>query len=306
MKLSVVIPCYCSEKSLPDVVSETISVIESRSGVEYEIILVNDGSSDNTFEVIRDLSKNSHVKGINLARNFGQANAMMAGFACATGDIVIHSDDDGQTPIDSLWLLIDKLEEGYDAVFAKFKQKKNSAFQNFGTYLNNLMANILIGKPKHLHFGNFWVCRGFVIKEVTKCENPYPYIGGLFVKTTLNFGYVETDHRERTYGKSNYTFSKMLSLWLNGFTAFSVKPLRVASFMGIVCAFGGFSFSVYTIIQKLLNPAIPMGYSSLMASILFIGGMIMLMLGLIGEYLGRIYININRIPQYVVREKLNF
>lgn len=307
MRISVVIPCYRSEKTLPTVVEETISMLNQRKPIDYEIILVNDGSPDNTFEVIKKLCRsNKKIKGLNLANNFGQACATLAGLAQVTGDIVVYSDDDGQTPIDYLWTLYDKLMEGYDIVFAKFAKKKNSFFQNFGSKLNNFMANHLIGKPKHLHFGNFWVCRRFVSDEVIKCRNPYPYIGGFFIKITQNMAEVNTDHRERMHGKTNYTFKKMFSLWLNGFTAFSVKPLRLAAFVGIFCAIMGFAYAVYIILQKLSYPAMPMGYSSIMATLLFIGGIVMFMIGLIGEYIGRIYMNINQIPQYVVRELVSY
>lgn len=305
MKISVVIPCYRSQSILHTVVNETISVLNQRPSIDYEIILVNDGSPDDTFETIKRLCNNEKVKGVDLARNFGQAPATLAGFAQVSGDIVVYSDDDGQTPIDCLWTLVDKLSEGYDVVFARFLQKKNSLLQNLGSKLNNVMASYLIGKPKHLHFGNFWVCSRFVIDEAMKCKNPYPYIGGLFVKTTQNMTEVQTTQRERLLGKSNYTLYKMISLWLNGFTAFSVKPLRVATFFGMTIATGGFFFAVYISIQKFIYPEIPSGYSSLMATLLILGGMIMFMLGVIGEYVGRIYMNVNRIPQYVIRETVN-
>lgn len=305
MKISLVIPCYHSQHTLPRVVEEAISVFQQRPGVDYEIILVNDGSSDDTFEIIKRLCRNVRIKGINLARNFGQPCASLAGFAHVTGSIIVYSDDDGQTPFDALWSLIDKLNEGHDIVFAKFSQKKNSWIQNMGSKINNIMANYLIGKPKHIHFGNFWVCRRFVIDEAVKCKNPYPYIGGLFAKTTHNMTEVSTGHRERLQGKSNYTFKKMLSLWLNGFTAFSVKPLRIATILGVICSTLGFFYTIFIIFQKIIHPEISAGYTSLMACQLFIGGIIMFMLGLIGEYVGRIYININYLPQYVVRDTMN-
>lgn len=305
MKISVVIPCYRSQSMLHTVVNETINVLNQRDSIDYEIILVNDGSPDDTFEAIKHLCKNEKIKGVDLARNFGQASATLAGFAQVSGDIVVYSDDDGQTPIDFLWALVDKLSEGHDVVFARFLEKKNSIFQNFGSKLNNVMASYLIGKPKHLHFGNFWVCRRFVIDEAIKCKNPYPYIGGLFVKTTQNMTEVQTTHRTRLHGKSNYSIKKMISLWLNGFTAFSVKPLRVATFFGMAIATVGFLYAVYISIMKFIYPEIPAGYSSLMATLLILGGMIMFMLGVIGEYVGRIYMNVNRVPQYVVREMVN-
>jgi polyisoprenyl-phosphate glycosyltransferase len=305
LKISVVIPCFRSVETIGRVVSETVAVLESRPGYDYEIILVNDGSPDATMASIREIcATNPRVLGIDLSRNFGQACAMMAGYNMVTGDIVVHSDDDGQTPIDHAWNLIDKLQEGHDAVFAKFEEKKNSAFQNFGTWANNIMAEVLIGKPRGLHLGNFWVCKRFVIDQICTCQNPYPYIGGLFVKATLNFGSVSTPHRPRMHGKSTYTFRKMLGLWLNGFTAFSVVPLRAASILGMLIALAGFVF--YVIFQRILFPAIPAGYSSIMAVLLFVSGIIMVLLGVIGEYVGRIYLNINKMPQFVIREKVNF
>ena len=305
-KISFVIPCYNSEASLASTVREIVIVCESLTGYSYEIVLVNDGSKDNTFNVIEKLcSSNKKIKGINLSKNFGQANATLAGLGNVSGDFIVYSDDDGQTPVDELEKLLDKMHEGFDVVFARFSEKKNSYFQNFGTSLNNFMAKILIGKPDHLHMGNFWVSRKFIIDEIIKNSNPFPYIGGLFLKTTANIGQVPTSHRKRQTGNSNYTLKKMISLWLNGFTAFSVMPLRGAAIIGFLNASVGFVYAIYIIISKIIYPNIPVGYSSIMSAILFIGGMIMFMLGLIGEYVGRIYLNINKIPQYVIKEKMN-
>jgi len=305
-KFSFVIPCYYSSETITATVAEIVEVMGTRNGNDYEVVLVNDGSKDQTFEVIKKIAKtNPKIKGINLTKNFGQANATLAGFAETSGDLVVYCDDDGQSPVGELWKLVDKIDEGYDVVFAKFKVKRNSAFQNFGSKINNLMARVLIGKPKHLHMGNFWVARKNIIDEMAKCTNPYPYIGGLFLRTTSNISDVATDHRERAAGRSNYTFFKLLSLWLNGFTAFSVLPLRVATVLGISCSTIGFIYIVVVVIEKFKYPAMPLGYSSMMSALLFIGGMIMMMLGVIGEYVGRIYMNMNKIPQYVVKEKIN-
>lgn len=305
-KISFVIPCYYSSQTLGDTVQEIVEVVNLQDSYDYEIVLVNDGSQDNTFKVIERLcASNNKIKGINLAKNFGQANATLAALANATGELIVYSDDDGQSPVDEVWKLIDKINEGYDIVFAKFKVKKNSLFQNFGSEINNIMASLLIGKPKNLHMGNFWVARKYIIDEVIKCRNPYPYIGGLFLKATSNISDVLTGHRERSVGKSNYTFLKMLSLWLNGFTAFSVMPLRFATVLGGSCSILGFAYILIIIVLKVKHPNMPVGYSSIMSTLLFVGGMIMLMLGVIGEYVGRIYINMNKIPQYVVSKKIN-
>lgn len=305
MKISVVIPCYRSERTLPSVVEETIRVLKERDSIDYEIILVDDGSPDGTLDTIRSLCRNPRVKGIALARNFGQPCASLAGFAAVTGDVVVYSDDDGQTPIDHLWPLVDRLAEGSDIVFATFSAQTQSPLQRIGRVLNNLMATHLIGKPKHLHFGNFWVCRRFIVDEAVKFKNPYPYMGGIFVRTTRHMSEVQTNHRPRAAGRSNYSTRKMISLWLNGFTAFSIVPLRMATGLGVAIAVIGFLFALRLSVEKLMNPAIQAGYSSIMATILVMGGLTISLLGVVGEYVGRIYMNINGIPQYVVRESLN-
>jgi undecaprenyl-phosphate 4-deoxy-4-formamido-L-arabinose transferase len=305
MKFSVVIPCYRSESTLPSVVEETIRVLNQREGADYEIILVDDGSPDGTLETIRSLCRNPKVKGLGLARNFGQPCATLAGFAAVTGDIVVYSDDDGQTPIDHLWPLVDRLAQGSDVVFASFPAQTQTPLQRIGRVLNDLMASYLIGKPKHLHFGNFWVCRRYIVDEAVKFKNPYPYMGGVFVRTTQHMSEVRTNQRPRLSGRSNYSLRKLVGLWLNGFTAFSIAPLRLATGLGIVIAVIGFLFALQISVQRLMNPAIPAGYSSIMASLLLMGGLIVSLLGVVGEYVGRIYMNINGIPQYVVRESLN-
>lgn len=305
MKISVVIPCYRSENTLPSVVEETIRILQERPSIDYEIILVDDGSPDRTIETIRSLCQNKKIKGIGLARNFGQPCASLAGFSAVTGDVVVYSDDDGQTPIDHLWPLVDQLEQGNDVVFATFPAHTQRVLQRAGRVLNNLMASYLIGKPKHLHFGNFWVCRRFIVDEAVKFKNPYPYMGGIFVKTTRHMSEVPTSQRPRLSGRSNYSVRKMVSLWLNGFTAFSIVPLRLATGLGIAIAVIGFLLALRIAVLKLMIPEIPAGYSSIMATLLLMGGLIVSLLGVVGEYVGRIYMNINGIPQYVVRESLN-
>jgi len=306
MKVSVVIPCYKSKDSIRTVVSETISILQQRKNTDYEIVLVNDGSPDNTFCVLKEIcADNKNIIALDLSKNFGQACAMLAGYSEITGDIIVHSDDDGQTPIDYLWKLIDKLQEGHDIVFAQFDKKKNSLIQNIGTWINIKTSEIFIGKPKGIHLSNFFCCKSFVIKEIIKNNNPYPFIGGLFIKSTQNFGTIKTLHRSRTHGKSNYKLKNMIGLWLNGFTAFSIVPLRIASLLGMITALAGFGYACYLIIQRIIHDTIPAGYTSIAAILLVVSGIIMMLLGIIGEYTGRIYLNINKIPQYIVREKIN-
>jgi polyisoprenyl-phosphate glycosyltransferase len=305
-KLSFVIPCYRSELTIENVVNEIISTVETRSDYSYEIILVNDSSPDNVFQVIQKLAlRNKNIKGINLARNFGQHSALMTGFNFVTGDIIICLDDDGQTPANEMFSLIDKINSGCDIVFAKYDKKNHNLFRNIGSKINDFMVDFLIGKPKGLSLMSYFACRRFVIDETKKYKNSYPYVAGLLLRTTNKIDNVHVNHRKREIGTSGYNFRKLVSLWLNGFTAFSVKPLRMASIVGIIFALSGFIYGIYIIIRRIFNPSVTMGYSSLISAIIFIGGMIMIMLGMIGEYVGRIYISINNSPQYVIRETIN-
>lgn len=305
-KISYIIPCYKSENTIKTVIDEIISTMENNSEYNFEIILVSDNSPDNVFEIIKLESKdNNFIKGIKLAKNFGQHAALMAGYRNAIGEIIISLDDDGQTPANEAFKLVEKLENGYDVVYASYNEKKHNILRNFGSKINDIMSEKLISKPKNLKVSSFFCAKRFVIDEMIKYDKPYPYLLGLVFRTTHSIGNVNVNHRERTVGKSNYNLKKLVSLWMNGFTAFSIKPLRVATILGIAIAFVGFIFGAYTIINKLLNPKILAGYSSIMAVLLFIGGMIMLMLGLLGEYIGRIYICINNSPQYVIRETVN-
>ncbi len=305
-KLSFVIPCYRSEKTLPHVVREIQEKMREMDRYEYEIVLVNDCSPDNTFEVIRALCmENKNIIGIDLARNFGQHAALMAGLRQTSGDYVVCLDDDGQTPPGEVDKLLDKLDEGYDAVYARYDHKKHSAFRNFGSGINEQMTKIMLGKPKELQVSSYFAVRRFVVDDMVRYENSYPYVIGLVLRSTSKIANVSVNHREREEGASGYTLKKLIGLWFNGFTAFSVKPLRIATALGAVSAVMGFVYGIYTIIKRLLNPDVPLGFSSTMAAIVFFGGMIMLMLGLIGEYIGRIYISLNNSPQYVIREKIN-
>lgn len=306
-KISFVIPCYRSEKTLPGVVAEIEKKMKTYEGYEYDIFLVNDCSPDGTLEVIRKLCReHENIRGIDFARNFGQHSALMAGLRHSDGDYVVCLDDDGQTPADEVDRLLGKLEEGYDAVYAKYDHKQHSLFRNFGSKLNERMTRIMLGKPKELYVSSYFAVKRFVAEDMVRYENSYPYVIGLVLRSTGNIANVSVNHREREVGSSGYTLKKLIGLWFNGFTAFSVKPLRIATGIGAFSAVAGFFYGIYTIVKRLLNPDVPMGFSSTMAAIVFFGGMIMLMLGLIGEYIGRIYISLNNSPQYVIREKINF
>lgn len=305
-KLSFVIPCYRSENTVLSVVDEIDQVMKTRSGFTYEIVLVNDCSPDNVWEVIKDIAlKRSDIKAISFVKNFGQHSALLAGYGVTDGDYVISLDDDGQSPVDELFKLIDKLEEGYDVVYARYYELKESLWRRFGSWLSNKMTEILIKKPKDIKGSSYYIMRSYIAKEMIRYTNPYAFVGGLVFRTTKSIANVMVNHRDRMEGTSGYSFGKLLKLWFNGFTAFSVTPLRFSSLVGVICAIIGFFFGIITVVRKLLIPSISIGWSSTVAIILFIGGLIMLMLGMIGEYLGRIYISINNSPQYVVKETIN-
>ena len=305
MKISFVIPCYRSEKTLSDVVEE-IKTTMATIGHEFEIILVNDCSPDKTYEVIKQLvAENKNILGLDLAKNFGQHCALMAGMRHSTGDVVVCLDDDGQTPADEVGKLLDKLDEGYDVCYASYGKKQHSGFRNFGSKVNELMTRIMLGKPKELKVSSYFAAKRFVVDDMLRYEQSYAYVIGLVLRATKNVANVEVNHRARSVGESGYTLAKLFSLWFNGFTAFSIKPLRIATAVGCFCACSGFLYGIYTIIKKfILMNDVQAGFSALMSVLVFIGGMIMLMLGLIGEYIGRIYICMNNSPQYVIREKV--
>lgn len=303
-KLSFVIPCYGSEKTIEFVVNEIVETVAQKPEYDYEIIAIHDCSPDNVLSVLKNLAeKNSKLKIIDFAKNFGKHAGVLAGFKYATGDYIIGLDDDGQCPVDHLWELLAPIINGEnDYSMAGYSKVKQSVFKNIGSSLNSFMSQILLKKPKDLYFSNFYAMKSFIAKEMIKYNNPYPYLEGLTLRTTRSFAVVPMEERERFEGQGNFTLSKSIDLLMNGFTAFSVKPLRISTIMGVLCAFLGFLYGIIVVVRKLIDPSISMGYSSTMAAILFIGGAIMLMLGLIGEYIGRIYISINNSPQYVIRE----
>jgi undecaprenyl-phosphate 4-deoxy-4-formamido-L-arabinose transferase len=306
MLLSFTIPCYRSEHTVESVINEIIAKVREKEEYDYEIIAVNDCSPDNVWSVLKRLSiENEKIKAINLSINGGKHAALMAAFSIVQGDIIIGVDDDGQCPIDHLWELIEPLNRGYDMAIAQYPKKKQSFIKNLGSKVNDAMVRYLLEKPKGMIFSNFIARKKFVCEEIRKYTNPYPYLEGLTLRTTRNIAMVPMEERERQSGTSGYTLIKSIKLWVNGCTAFSVKPLRFAILLGVIFSLFGFTFGLYIVIEKLLSPSMAAGYASTMAILLFIGGVIMMSLGIIGEYIGRIYICINNSPQYVIREVIN-
>ena len=301
--VSFVIPCYRSEHTVTSVVDEVRRTMPTLPQYDYEIVLVNDCSPDGTFRVIRELAENdARITAVDLAKNFGQHAALMAGFHHCAGDIIVCLDDDGQTPADEVGKLLSKLEEGYDVVYASYDHKQHASWRNWGTKLNNKMTEIMLGKPKELSIPSYLAARRFVIDEMLSYTHCYPYVDGLILRTTRSICNVPVTHRAREDGESGYTLVKLIGLWMNGFTSFSVKPLRIASYCGAAAAVAGFIYFIIILIKHFVDSSIPEGWASTMAMMMLLGGVVLLVLGMIGEYIGRIYMCINASPQFVERQ----
>ena len=306
---SIVIPCYKSSHTIRQVVAETSAKMNELGRTPFEFVLVDDCSPDDG-ATVRELHKIcedfDNITVIELAINSGQHNAMMAGLNYASGDAIISMDDDMQTHPSQLPVLFEEFDKGYDVVYGYYKDKKHSGFRNFGSRVNDYMLRVMLSKPKELFVSSYFAVRRFIVDDMIRYENSYPYVIGLVLRSAGKIANVDIDHRERMEGSSGYTLKKLLNLWFNGFTAFSVKPLRIATFIGGVSAVIGLLYGLFVIIRRLLFPdAGVMGFAALMSAIVFFGGMILLTLGLIGEYIGRMYISMNNSPQYVIRDRWN-
>ena len=304
MKLvSFVIPCYRSENTVEAVTEEIRAAIAALPGYDYEIVLVNDCSPDGTCRVIRALAgKDSHITAVDLAKNFGQHAALMCGLRHTAGDYVVCLDDDGQTPADEVGKLLAKLEEGYDVVYASYKQKQESGFRRFGSEVNRRMTEIMLSKPRELELTSYFAARRFLVDEMLRYEHCYPYVMGLVLRSTKNICNVPVKHRARESGSSGYTLGKLLGLWMNGFTSFSVKPLRISIWSGVILAVFGFVYALAAVIRYFTVHTAPLGWTTTTVLLLIVGGFILIMLGLVGEYVGRVFMCVNATPQYVERE----
>ena len=305
MLISIAVPCYNSEHTIEPLVEACRAEFDHRNGYELEMVLVNDFSKDGTFDVIRKMAeKYPFVKGIDLAKNFGQHDALLCAFQYVTGDLVVGMDDDLQNHPEQIHQLIAKLHEGYDVVFAKYKSRKYSLTRNITSAVSQYLLHHLIDRPKDVEMSSFWVSRRFVIDEIRKYRGNDAFIQLLFVRTTRRIADLTIEHYARTEGRSNYTFRKRMRLFLS-FMSFSVIPLQIATIFGTTFSLIGFLMMIIIFIRKLIHPEIAIGWSSIMCLILFVSGILMLMLGIIGSYIGKMVMTINQTPMYVVREELN-
>ncbi len=306
-KVSVVIPLYNSSNTIGEVIDEVTQEFERLKKYELEMVLVNDCSPDNVFELVSKIAEKRHdIKVLDLAKNSGQTNAMFAGYKYATGDYIVNMDDDLQMPGCEIGNMLEALvTRDLDVVFAKYKKQKESSFRLFGSKINTFMTEQMIGKPKDIKINNFFVMRKFVRDAIIQYSNNYPYVYGIIFKVTSRVGNVICEHRERTNGKSNYTLKKLLSLWLNGFLNFSVKPLRIATSVGVIITFVSFIIGLILVIQHLIDPSGVVGWTSTIVTVLFLSGVQLFSIGIVGEYLGRLYISSSKLPTYVIRQKVN-
>jgi len=306
VNVSVVIPVYNSEDSIERVVDTLIDNLSDRYNLE--IVLVNDGSKDNSEKVC--VSLHSRYSGVvrfySLAKNVGEHNAVMAGLNMCSGDYVVIMDDDFQNPISEVIKLFDyAINSDYDVVYTYYEKKQHSFFRNLGSKFNDRVANIMLSKPKDLYLSSFKLVNRFLVDEIINYRLPYPYIDGLILRSTDNIGKIEVEHQKREIGQSGYTLKKLVSLWLNMFTNFSIIPLRFSTVLGFITAVIGVVVGAYAVIEKISNPDIPVGYTSLFVVICLFSGIVLLALGMVGEYLGRIFISLNKKPQYLIRKSFD-
>jgi polyisoprenyl-phosphate glycosyltransferase len=308
MKLSIIIPVYNSSSIVSKLVNnikEEIVKIQIISN--YQIILVNDCSDDNSWKEISKICNNEqHVIGINLMKNYGQHNAIMAGINISDGDYVILMDDDFQHSPNQINKLISKIEEGYDVCYTNYKDNKYNSFKILGSKLNKKISNFLINKPVDIYLSSFKCFTKKICNEIKKYDGPFVYIDGLIFDVTKNVTSVDVEHLDRMDGKTNYNIFKLISLWLNVLTNFSIVPLRISAITGFFMTIISFCSILIVIIMKLLNPSIAAGWASIISVLLFFSGLQFIVLGLLGEYIGRSYLNLNKKPQYVVRDYINF
>ena len=300
-KVSVVIPCYYSEKTIGKVVRLTREEL-IKAGYDYEFVLSNDGSTDGTFDEIKKLHEEDHkVIGVNLAKNFGQHSAIMAGLRHATGDLVMLMDDDMQTHPSQCIKLLDAMTDDADVVFATFPDHRESWWRKLGSRFTVWSMRVLTKRPKEIEPSNFILMRGFVAKEITEYDGPYVYIQGLLFRVTNRMVNIPVKHFDREVGVSGYNLKSLIRLWSTVLN-FSMAPLRFAAVIGAILGGLGILGAIFLAVQRITDPSIQQGWSSLMVTMLVCSGIIVMFLGLVGEYLGRLFMTINKAPQYVLRE----
>ena len=300
--LSFVIPLYYSEATIGDLVRDIQSLVIAGG---HEIVLVNDGSRDDTAKVCRDLvaSTSVPVTYVEHSRNFGEHNAVLTGWRHARGTYIVNLDDDGQNPpSEAVRLWREAHDKSLDVVFGHYRVKQHTAWRNVGSWFTNRMTDWALDKPAGFYLSSFRCVSRFVAQEVVKHAGPFPYIDGLLLQVTQRIGSIEVEHASRQAGQSGHTFRRLIRLWMSAWINFSVLPLRLATLLGLLIAGGGLLGLIVVVVLRLMHAGPAFGWGSLMAALLIFSGTQLVMLGVIGEYIGRMFISINRRPQSVVRE----
>ena len=304
--ISIIIPVYNSGKNLELLIDEVEQVLSNNKNT-YELILIDDCSTDNSWSIIQNIcNKSKFVKGLLLRKNVGQHNAIFAGLKYSSGKYVLTMDDDGQNSPNDIISLIEEIKKGYDVVYANYLQKEHNIFRKIGSSLNNIVSSFLFKKPLNLKLTSFRCFKHEIKDEIIKSRSSSIYLDGLIFYSTSCISNILVQHKKREFGKSNYTFRKLFGLWLQMATGFSILPLRVASFFGIFFSLSSFLITIWFVFIREIPLNVPMGWTSLVVIAFFFGGIQLLALGLIGEYIGRTYLNTNRTLQYSEKEKLNF
>lgn len=305
IRLSIVIPVYNAEKTIESLSNTLIELYSKRYSLE--IVLVNDNSRDSTHLICLRLQR-THPEVLTylcLSRNFGEHNAVMAGLNHASGEFCVVMDDDFQNPPDAVGRLVDEIAKGYDVVYTRYPNKRDSFFRNLGSRVNDKMANFILHKPADLYLSSFKIMNRFLVDEVIKYTGPDPYIDAIILRTTDNIGKLEVRHDQRRFGKSGYTLGKLVSLWGNMVVSYSLIPLRVLGIIGMVMAVIGLYVGGTTLLEHLVpRGEYPSEYETLTSTIFFFRGFQLLAISVVGEYVGRIYLALNSDPQFIVREKL--
>jgi glycosyltransferase involved in cell wall biosynthesis len=303
--ISIIIPVYNGEQTIEDLTGKLIAELTSRFNLE--IVLVNDCSPDTSEQAcIRVQQKYPDIVSfLSLSINVGEHNAVMAGLNHATGDYAVIMDDDFQNPVSEVVCLTTYMKENsYDVVYTYYDEKKHSFLRNLGSRFNDYVANIMLRKPKNLYLSSFKILNRFLIDEVIKYTLPYPYIDGLILRTTTSIGKIKVTHDKRAVGRSNYSLKKLVSLWMNMFTNFSIIPLRISIGLGFLFSLTGFLIGINAVIEKILNPSVPLGYTSLIVVVSIYAGIQLIAIGMLGEYLGRLFMAHNGKPQYSIRKSV--
>jgi glycosyltransferase involved in cell wall biosynthesis len=299
--LSIVVPVYNGASSVGTLV-KALASLDVPGGLE--IVLVNDCSPDNSLAVCRALCQDNAVAltVVNLARNFGEHNAVMAGYAHARGAYIINMDDDLQNPPEEVLALWRHTRDNdFDVVYTHYATKQHDSWRNLGSRFTNWCADHVIDKPRGLYLSSFRCVNAFIAKQVIEHSGPFPYIDGLIFQITQNVGQLTVTHLPRAEGESNYTIKRLVRLFLSMLLNFSVLPLRIGTLTGVLLASVGLVGLLLILVETLLTST-PRGWASMMAGILLLTGVQLMMLGIMGEYLGRLFLTANKKPQYVVRD----